>query len=461
MEEFDKNLNENEINAEGNRENENTAEEISVSEPESASEPTAAPASEILTEPELPISAEPTELTSEDDANGRPIYRWNYEEQRDFINGETRKKHKNGAVIYAVVMTCAFLVSFAILAALLIMNGLGMKITSGSESPSPSGGTEAERIVYVREYDPESGILTTQEIYDKCLPAIVTVSVSNDTAAGVGSGFIISEDGYIVTANHVVDGMTSVSVILSDGAKYAAVVVDGNAFTDLALLKINASELPTIAIGKSSDLLVGDHVVAIGTPASVDFSGSLSDGTISHNNRLFKIYDDNGSVEKKMMLIQTNALVNPGNSGCPLINEYGEAVGIVTMKLNSSYYEGMCFAIPTDTAMPIINAMRNGENYDELLFAVSKYPAKLGVTVENATTASNVPGVKITSFSSSEYDISQKMKVGDIITKVGSETVTSIADMSYELDKYEPGDTVRITFYRNTQLLAVDVILGR
>ena len=161
-----------------------------------------------------------------------------------------------------------------------------------------------------------------------------------------------------------------------------------------------------------------------------------------------------------MVLIQTNALVNPGNSGCPLINEYGEVVGIVTMKLNSSYYEGMCFAIPTDSAMPIIYAMKNGENNDSLLSAVSKYPARLGIMVENATTASNVPGVRITSFSSTEYDIYQKMKEGDIIVSLDNVKVTSITDMSYLLDRYSPGDTVEITFYRNTQMLTVKVVLG-
>ena len=474
MEELEKNLNENEISSQDDladaNEQEQAKADMTVSEgtaqaqSEANAEAVSESAEQTNAETEVsaesataaesapaPVVAEPIRQLRENTERKPPVYRWNYEAQKNFMNSDTKKKRKSGAMIYAIVVTGVFVVAFALLAFLLILNGLGI----GNFADSPLGNDSSERVVYVREHDPASGVLTTQEIYNKCLPAVVTVSVSSETASGVGSGFIISEDGYIVTANHVVEGMKSVTVIMSNGDKFPADVIDGNEFTDLALLKVATRGLPTIAIGKSSNLLVGDRVVAIGTPASIDFEGSLSEGIVSYNDRVFKIYDDNGSVEKKMTLIQTSALVNPGNSGCPLINEYGEAVGIITMKLNSSYYEGMCFAIPTDSAMPIINAMKNGENYDALLSAVSKYPAKLGITVNNAD-----PGVKIVEFASSSYDISRKMQVGDVIVSVDSATVTSISDLSQILDRYDPGDTVSIVFLRNSQRMRVDVVLG-
>ena len=203
-------------------------------------------------------------------------------------------------------------------------------------------------------------------------------------------------------------------------------------------------------------------MVAIGTPASIDFAGSFSEGAVSYNNRVLKIYNSDGSVQKKMTLIQTGALVNPGNSGCPLINEYGEVVGIVTMKLNSTYYEGMCFAIPTDGAMPIINAMREGKDYEDLLYAISRYPAKLGITVQNTTIEDiGVSGVEIMDFASAEYDISKKMKVGDVIVGIDSTTVSSFDQLSMILDKYSPQDSVRLTFYRSGQKMTVNVILGK
>jgi serine protease Do len=168
-------------------------------------------------------------------------------------------------------------------------------------------------------------------------------------------------------------------------------------------------------------------------------------------------------VEKKMLLIQTDALVNPGNSGCPLINEYGQVIGIVTMKLKSTYYEGMCFAIPIDAAMPIINAMKNGENYDSLLSAVSVYPANLGVSASNTVIKikdQDVYGIKIDSFVSSSNDISKKMKTGDVITQINGTAITDMTSLSAALDKYLPGDKVKVTYYRNSQQITVDVILA-
>jgi serine protease Do len=241
-----------------------------------------------------------------------------------------------------------------------------------------------------------------------------------------------------------------------------SILIVGDVKKGIALIKVDAEKLIPIKIGRSSELLVGDEVVAIGTPASIDFAGSFAEGAVSYNNRVLKIYDNTGNVQKKMTLIQTNALVNPGNSGCPLINEYGEVVGIISMKLNSTYYEGMCFAIPTDSAMPIINAMKNGSDYEELLYAVSRYPAKLGVTAQDASI--NNPeaiGVEIVEFSSADYDISRKMKVGDIIVSIDSSSVSSVKQLRLLLDKYSPGETVKLTFRRSGQEMTVYVLLGK
>ncbi len=457
MEENERDLHENQINDTA------VGEDTVAAEPSETEETEISTPSDILpaesAEGELPASLdESREISDTVEIPEKPLYTWDYDAQKKLDEKNTRAKNSKAAIIYASVMTAAFLVSFAVLLVLLLTN-LFSDSTEQPQAPSASGNGTSTNVVYVKEYSPESGVLTTQEIYTRSLPSIVSISVSSSSSSGVGSGFIISEDGYIVTANHVISGMSQITVILSNNEMYTATVIDGNEFTDLALIKIEKTGLPYLEIGSSSSLLVGDHVVAIGTPASVDFAGSLADGTVSFNNRVFKIYNDSGAVEKKMTLIQTNALVNPGNSGCPLINQYGKVVGIVTMKLNSTYFEGMCFAIPTDTAMPIINAMRNGENYDSLLSAVSQYPAKLGIMVENAT--GNVSGVKISGFTSSSYDISKKMAVGDVITDIDSIAVSSINHLSQILDLYSPGDTVKITFYRSGQKMTVDVVLGK
>ncbi len=389
----------------------------------------------------------------------KKIYKWNYDEQTNIDGKRKKKKQRSAMLAYAIIVSCAFLAAFTMLLLLLLSKNPFSPNTPLLPSQSISG---EEKVIYVREYDSDSGILTPQEVYSKCLPSIVSVAVSSDTASGIGSGFIISSNGYIVTANHVVNDMKSITVILSNNEAYPATLVDGNEFTDLALLKIEKTGLPAIKIGRSSSLLVGENVYAIGTPAAIDFAGSFAEGIVSYNNRVFKIYNSDGIVQKKMTLIQTNALVNPGNSGCPLINERGEAVGIVTMKLNSTHYEGMCFAIPTDSAMPIINAMMAGRNYESLIPAVSRYPAKLGITVQNTTIeGTNIQGVEIMEFAGSQYDISRKMLEGDVIVGINSYSVSTKEQLGVVLDSLSPGDMIRISFYRSGQKMTVDVILGK
>ncbi len=449
MEEFEKNLNEN--IGDGNDILSEQTPDTEPSEKIDAAEDTAE---------HLPIPTEPQEVSENGDTSN-PVYRWNYEEQTAFTKEKTKEKKRYSAIVYAAVTTGVFMVAFTVLVILLILNNLKFtpNTQNGGEVSTPA--VTSERVVYVREHDNSSGVLTTQEIYSKCLPSVVSISVSNSSSAAIGSGFIISDDGYIVTANHVIQDMTRVRVILSNGTGYEATVIGGNDFTDLALIKIEATGLTPIKIGKSANLLVGDNVVAIGTPASIDFAGSLAEGKVSYKNRILKVYNSENVVEKKMTLIQTNALVNPGNSGCPLINEYGEAVGVVTMKLNSTYYEGMCFAIPIDAVMPIINAMKNGQNYDSLLSAISRYPAKLGISAVNVVMDSGVYGVRIDSFSSEGYDIKSKMKENDIIVAINSTPVATVEDIGRVLDNYNPGDTVSITFYRSTQKMTVNVVLSK
>ena len=392
----------------------------------------------------------------------RTVYRWSYNEDERSEEKKRKKAASRGAVIYAVVVSVAFLLCFAFLVFTLLFDfALVPKAPESTELPQNVVRVE-ERIVYVREYDSESGVLTPQEIYDRCLPSTVSILVSDGTNSGSGSGFFLTSDGYIATANHVIEGMSSITVVTSSGEMFDAKVIGGNAYTDLAVIKIEKSDCPAMKIGSSDKLLVGDDVVAIGTPASIDFAGSMAKGTVSYNDRMFKVYNSSGTaVEKKMRLIQTDTLVNPGNSGCALINEHGEMIGIVTMRLNVTYYEGMCFAIPSDGAMPILEAMIKGENYDSLLSAISVKPAVLGITGENVEIPSaGIRGVQIDSFSSSSYDAATKLKAGDVITHMDGIAVKSITELRLVLDKKIPGDTAEITFYRDGQSMTVYIVLG-
>lgn len=411
---------------------------------------------------ELPVKAEKSDLPQ------LPKYHWNYDRQLESDRKKDEKKKKNGALSYAIIMTVAFVACFCILITILV-NGEYFLNTDSVQGTAQTGDSSenvnnypdaAGKVVYVREYDSESGVLTTPELYEKCLPSVVSVYCESATSKGIGSGFIVSDDGYIATANHVVSGMTDISVILSDKKEYKATVAGGNEFTDIALLKIEASNLPAVTFGKSSELLNGEKVVAIGTPADLGFSGSVTSGEVSYNGRIMYIYNESTKVlEKKMKVIQTNALVNPGNSGCPLFDEHGRVVGIITMKLSDKYV-GMGFAIPSDGALPILNAMKSGtELTDEMLSAVSVRPAKLGISGSPAS-VNGVYGVKVTGFTDSKYDAATKLKADDLIVGIGSSVVTSNNDIISALLGYNPGDVIPVTVYRGGQRLTLKVNLG-
>ncbi len=367
-------------------------------------------------------------------------------------------KRRRGSARFGsyLVMSGSLVVAF-----LLMIGVLCMK-------PSPDvfedGGAEsgedapAQKVIYVNQYGDGSGALSTPELYDRCIDSVVSISVSNGKTSGVGSGFVLREDGYIATAYHVVADMNNVAVIFTDGSRYEAEVIGGDALTDLALLRIGATGLSPVTLGSSASLLPGERVVAIGTPASLDYAGSVSSGEVSYALRTVKIFPDGtGTLEKKMKLIQTNAPVNPGNSGCPLFDSRGQVVGMVTMKLGNQF-AGMGFAIPMDGAVEILEAMRTGEALtDSLLSSVSVRAARLGIVGE-AFEVGGVYGVRVSACSEGG-GAEGTLTVGDLITRLGDHVIARPADLEQALRAYDPGQTVSVTVLRNGQTLTFSVVL--
>ena len=299
----------------------------------------------------------------------------------------------------------------------------------------------------------ESLFLTVPEIYSQNTASVVSIYAKGENTSGIGSGFIISEDGYIATVSHVVAGMTEITVIFNDGEGFPATVVGANDFCDLALLKIERTGLAPVAIGKSSELSIGEQVVAIGTPVSLDYSNSLSYGVVSYDLRDLYIRSNN-VLEKKMRLIQVDATLNPGNSGCPLFDGTGNAVGIVTMKLSN--YDSICFAIPIDAAMRIFEAMKTGEALsDELVASVSRKPARLGIKAGEGEGGVIIHKIE----ENASDDIKKSLKAGDIITAVNDTAVNDINILRRIIERLEPGDEITITVSRNGQSLTIPLIL--
>ncbi len=366
-------------------------------------------------------------------------------------------------------LICGSILVFSILTASAIACfsfALAVKDVGSEEEPPVSelpDGEESGKVVFVRPSGSTDGWLTAPEIYAKCSAAVVSVSTSLSAeygmGKGVGTGFIISEDGYIATAAHVIKGAEGISAVLFDGKEYEARVVASEELSDIALLKIDASSLTAVEFGLSSELLAGERVYAIGTPVSLDYAGTLTSGEISHPERIIPISLSDGRLEKKLRLIQTNAELNTGSSGSPLFDEYGRVVGMVTMKLGGDY-SGIGFALPSEGAYAVLEAMMSGKELNSsVLSGVVIMAPKLDIIGESAE-ENGVYGYKITGFSELLTSAATALHIGDLIVKIDNTVVYREGDISAAIEKKAPNDTVSITVIRSGQRLTFDVILG-
>ena len=302
---------------------------------------------------------------------------------------------------------------------------------------------------------PQEGGLSLQEIYTKVIDSVVSISCSIPGGSATGTGVIISTDGYVVTNAHVVEGARQIQVLLTDGRALEATLIGADTITDLAVLEIQADNLVAAQLGDSSVLRVGDAVVAIGDPLGITFRGTMTDGIVSAINRDVMV---DGRV---MNLIQTNAALNSGNSGGPLINCYGQVIGINTMKIGDYYsaagVEGIGFAIPSATVSHIVNQLLQ-QGY------VSGRPY-LGISGESISLVYQMyyrlpNGLHITYVESGSPAEAAGIKTGDILMRVEKTTVTSNEELETALYSYSPGDTVKLMIYRNGKQYSVTVTLS-
>ena len=300
-----------------------------------------------------------------------------------------------------------------------------------------------------------SDSLTTPQIYEKTINSVVAISTylnqgGYQQAIGTGTGIIMSEDGYIITNAHVIEDGNQIMVTLNDGTEYQAQVVGSDSKVDIAVIKVEATGLTAGNFGDSDSLVHGEPAIVIGNPLGMDFAGTITDGIISSTSREVKI--DNYI----MNLLQTNAAVNPGNSGGPLINCRGEIVGVVSAKISVDDVEGIGFAIPINTALNVAN--------DFIEYGYVKNRPMLGISVEvvpeqYAQFYGSQPGLKVVSVQDgSAADLAGIMPGDRIISFNGTEISTS-AELDYEKDKYNIGDTVKITVLRENQEITLNLTL--
>lgn len=268
---------------------------------------------------------------------------------------------------------------------------------------------------------------------------------------GTGSGVIFDEQGYIATNYHVVQNAQEISVSLADGRTFDGKVVGGDPATDLAVVKVNASNLPVAVLGDSDSLMVGEPAIAIGNPLGLEFKGSVTAGVISALNRSLDIG------ERRFKLIQTDAAINPGNSGGALVNADGVVIGINSAKISLSGVEGIGFAIPINSARPILQS---------LIDKGRVIRAYLGVGALDQSTAAKYgyelkldKGVYIAKASASGPAYKAGIREGDIILKVAGAETNSVAELRAVLDTQQVGGKVEVVIQRNDQKQTINVLL--
>ena len=397
----------------------------------------------------------------------------NYEplEPRTYRTGSTRPPKKRGCLFAFILIVLIF--TIGIISCLGLIN---IRLWRNSDVSAPS--ETLSIVVSDPEYEttaatgedlpianddsaisyeniPQEGGLSLQEIYTKVIDSVVSISCSIPGGSATGTGVIISTDGYVVTNAHVVEGARQIQVLLTDGRALEATLIGADTITDLAVLEIQADNLVAAQLGDSSVLRVGDAVVAIGDPLGITFRGTMTDGIVSAINRDVMV---DGRV---MNLIQTNAALNSGNSGGPLINCYGQVIGINTMKIGDYYsaagVEGIGFAIASATVSHIVNQLLQ-QGY------VSGRPS-LGISGESISLVYQMyyrlpNGLHITYVESGSPAEAAGIKTGDILMRVENTAVTSNEELETALYSYSPGDTVKLMIYRNGKQYSVTVTLS-
>ena len=270
---------------------------------------------------------------------------------------------------------------------------------------------------------------------------------------GSGSGVIIRPDGYIVTNNHVVSNATKIEVTLNNNKTYEATVIGTDPATDVALIKIDASGLPTLKFADSDKLRLGEWVLAIGSPLGEELRSTITAGIVSAKGRSMPNYKGDFKIES---FIQTDAAVNPGNSGGALVNKAGELVGINTAIISTTgSYTGYSFAVPSNIVSKIVN---------DLLDYGSVKRARLGVTMSPLTDKiakdnklATLDGVYVNEVTKGSAADKAGLRQGDVIIRVNEATIKTPSDLQVEVNKFHPGDKARLTVVRDAQVREFEV----
>ena len=302
--------------------------------------------------------------------------------------------------------------------------------------------------------------MSVAEVSEAVNPATVLIYAATTTESGYGTGFFVRENGYIVTNYHIIENARLINVTLYSGEELGAQMVWYNATDDLALIKVDGEGYPTLRIGNSDTVQVGDVAIAIGNPAGNLCPWTTTQGIISAVNREITLEGTRSIVD--MVMLQTDAQVNPGNSGGPLCNDRGEVIGIVARKMSD--YEGLGLAIPINGAMEYINAFLTTGSTDHVVSSLSRQRPTIGIQAVSVKTGDQITAsfsapqdcvlVDSVSMGGAAYGI---LKPGDLILSANGKTITKMDDLKEILYTCRMGDTLTFKVNRFGEILDLTV----
>ena len=330
-----------------------------------------------------------------------------------------------------------------------IASEFGFEIGQGRDEPASQPNHTLEQAIEIQPA-PEitDGGYDTTYIYEMVNPSVVNITVYNNqsiAALGSGTGIVMTEDGYIITNAHVVDGGTSVNVTFSDETDANGIIIGMDTTTDLAIVKVDRKGLTPAQFGDSSALRVGERILAIGNAGGL--SSTMTQGIVSGLDR------DLGEGARSLKLIQVDAAINPGNSGGPLINRMGQVVGINSSKIASVEYEGIGFSIPASTVIEVVNTLMQTGHVARPSLGIT-----LGPVPEDAAEYYKIPqGLYITAVQEASDAYAAGLRPGDILTAVNGTPVTTTEEVLEIRNAYQIGDSLTMTLFRDGRTIDTDV----
>ena len=273
---------------------------------------------------------------------------------------------------------------------------------------------------------------------------------------GLGTGIIVSDNGYILSNSHVTGDKYSTCYVTINEKTYKGIVVWSDSNLDLSITKVKANNLKYVTFGDSSKLRIGEQVYAIGNPIGYEFRRTVTSGIISALNRTIKIAEDDEATYISN-LIQTDATINPGNSGGPLVNSIGEVVGINTVKITSA--EGIGFAIPINVIKPVVESFKQSDMFEEATLGIYAYDGEVAEYMDLKSKITS--GVYVSKITINGPAYNSDLKEGDVITSIDGKKLNTINDLREYIYRKSPGDNIKLSLNRAERELEIELVLGK